>query len=121
MLALPAVAGLEWKGDSGGISRWALKPDSIRPAVGAYLPELLYILDDPQLRKPYNEVGWKNRPIRSIHFSIGLGVIVNGNSDRFRDRRKGKNWLLLKSVWKILSRLSRLNVEGRTGLNSVTT
>ncbi|MDP7279935.1 MAG: hypothetical protein QGG39_08620 [Candidatus Poribacteria bacterium] len=47
MLALPAVVGLEWKGNSGGISRWALKPDSIRPAVGADLLEPGYILDHP--------------------------------------------------------------------------
>ena len=47
MLALPAVVGLEWKGFSGSISRWPLKPDIIRPAVGVYLPEPHYILDHP--------------------------------------------------------------------------
>ena len=45
MLALPAVVGLEWKGYTSGSSRWALKPDIIRPAVGAYLQEPRCILD----------------------------------------------------------------------------
>ena len=45
MLALPAFIGLEWKRYTSGLSRWALKQDIIRPAVGAYLPEPRYILD----------------------------------------------------------------------------
>ena len=47
MLALPAVVGLEWKDYTSGSSRWALKPDIIRRAVGAYLQEPGYILVDP--------------------------------------------------------------------------
>jgi len=47
MLALRAFVGLEWKRYNGGISRWALKQDIIRPAVGAYLQQPRYILVDP--------------------------------------------------------------------------
>ena len=47
MLALRAFVGLEWKRYNGGISRWALKQDIIRPAVGAYLQQPGYILGDP--------------------------------------------------------------------------
>ena len=47
MLALRPFVGLEWNRYTGGISRWALKQDIIRPAVGAYLPEPRYILVDP--------------------------------------------------------------------------
>lgn len=45
MLALPAFVRLEWKRYTSGISRWALKQDIIRRAVGAYLQEPRYILD----------------------------------------------------------------------------
>ena len=47
MLALRAFVRLEWKRYNGGISRWALKQDIIRPAVGAYLQQPRYILVDP--------------------------------------------------------------------------
>ena len=47
MLALRAFVGLEWKRYNGGISRWALMQDIIRPAVGAYLQQPRYILGDP--------------------------------------------------------------------------
>lgn len=45
MLALRAFVRLEWKRYTSGISRWALKQDIIRRAVGAYLQEPRYILD----------------------------------------------------------------------------
>ena len=45
MLALPAFVRLEWKRYTRGTSRWALKQDIIRRAVGAYLQEPRYILD----------------------------------------------------------------------------
>jgi hypothetical protein len=45
MLALRAFVRLEWKRYTSGISRWALKQDIIRRAVGAYLQEPGYILD----------------------------------------------------------------------------
>ena len=45
MLAVPAFVRLEKKRDTSGLSRWALKPDIIRRAIGAYLQEPRYILD----------------------------------------------------------------------------
>ena len=45
MLAWRAFVRLEWKGYTSGLSRWALKPDIIRRAVGVYLQEPRYILD----------------------------------------------------------------------------
>ena len=45
MLAWRAIVRLEWKRHTNGISRWALKQDIIRRAVGAYLQEPGYILD----------------------------------------------------------------------------
>jgi len=45
MLAWRAFVRLEWKRYTSGISRWALKQDIIRRAVGAYLQEPRYILD----------------------------------------------------------------------------
>ena len=45
MLALRAFVRLEWKRYTSGISRWALKQDIIRRAIGAYLQEPRYILD----------------------------------------------------------------------------
>ena len=47
MLALSALVRLEWKRYTSALSRWALKPDIIRRAVGAYLQEPPYILDSP--------------------------------------------------------------------------
>ena len=44
-LAWPAFVRLEWKRNTSGISRWVLKPDIIRRAVGAYFQEPGYILD----------------------------------------------------------------------------
>ena len=45
MLAWPAFLRLERKRHTSGLSRWALKPDIIRRAVGVYLQEPRYILD----------------------------------------------------------------------------
>ena len=45
MLAWRAFVRLEWKRYTRGTSRWALKQDIIRRAVGAYLQEPRYILD----------------------------------------------------------------------------
>ena len=45
MLAWRAFVRLEWKRHTSGISRWVLKLDIIRRAVGAYFQEPGYILD----------------------------------------------------------------------------
>jgi len=61
---LGAIVRLEWKRHTSGISRWALKQDIIRRAVGAYLQEPRYIKSLAifliiQLRKSYIQFKWR--------------------------------------------------------------
>ena len=79
MLALPAFIGLEWKRYTSGLSRWALKQDIIRPAVGAYLPEPCYILDSSTASVLYYNITWQPDSMNLLLTSLCDLLVLSPN------------------------------------------